>query len=70
MQPTAMDAKRWDRWAHRQGFDGSLAGAGAADVLELTGWARAVGGAARGFSPDSPKSRVPRIEALRAAAAE
>lgn len=31
-------------WAHRQGLDGSLAGATAAAVLERTGWARSVGG--------------------------
>ncbi len=33
-------------WAHRQGLDGSLAGATAATVLERTGWARSVGGSA------------------------
>jgi hypothetical protein len=32
-------------WAHRQGLDGSLAGADAATVLERTGWSRSVGGA-------------------------
>ncbi len=31
-------------WAHRQGLDGSLMGASAAEVLERTGWARSVGG--------------------------
>jgi hypothetical protein len=31
-------------WAHRQGLDGSLDGATAAQVLERTGWARSVGG--------------------------
>ncbi|MFD9962897.1 DNA glycosylase AlkZ-like family protein [Amycolatopsis sp. NPDC058986] len=31
-------------WAHRQGLDGRLRGASAADVLEQTGWARSVGG--------------------------
>jgi hypothetical protein len=31
-------------WAHRQGLDGSLIGATAAEVLERTGWARSVGG--------------------------
>lgn len=31
-------------WAHRQGFDGSLAGRTPAEVLERTGWARSVGG--------------------------
>src|SRR5258705_2576174 len=31
-------------WAHRQGLDGSLAGADAGGVLERTGWARSVGG--------------------------
>ncbi len=33
-------------WAHRQGLDGRLAGATAAQVLAETGWARSVGGAA------------------------
>ncbi|WP_370113860.1 DNA glycosylase AlkZ-like family protein [Streptacidiphilus sp. MAP12-33] len=33
-------------WAHRQGLDGSLAGAAPAQVLARTGWARSVGGAA------------------------
>ncbi|HEV2238148.1 MAG TPA: crosslink repair DNA glycosylase YcaQ family protein [Ktedonobacterales bacterium] len=32
-------------WAHRQGLDGSLAGAPADRVLERTGWSRSVGGA-------------------------
>lgn len=32
-------------WWHRQGLDGSLAGAAPADVLARTGWARSVGGA-------------------------
>jgi hypothetical protein len=31
-------------WAHRQGLDGSLMGATAAEVLARTGWARSVGG--------------------------
>jgi hypothetical protein len=31
-------------WWHRQGLDGSLAGASAAEVLARTGWARSVGG--------------------------
>jgi hypothetical protein len=31
-------------WAHRQGLDGSLNGATAAEVLARTGWARSVGG--------------------------
>jgi len=31
-------------WAHRQGLDGSLAGKSAAEVLEVAGWARSVGG--------------------------
>src|SRR5689334_14660366 len=42
-----MDLKKlraW--WAHRQGLDGRLRGAAAAAVLEETGWARSVGGAA------------------------
>ena len=33
-------------WAHKQGLDGELAGESAAAVLEKTGWARSVGGAA------------------------
>lgn len=33
-------------WAHRQGLDGSLNGASAAEVLERTGWMRSVGGSA------------------------
>jgi winged helix DNA-binding protein len=33
-------------WAHRQGLDGTLTGAGVADTLAATGWARSVGGAA------------------------
>lgn len=33
-------------WAHRQGLDGSLEGADAAEVLEASGWARSVGDAA------------------------
>jgi hypothetical protein len=32
-------------WSHRQGLDGSLAGATPAQVLEKTGWMRSVGGA-------------------------
>jgi hypothetical protein len=42
-----MDIKKlraW--WSHRQGLDGRLRGAAAATVLEETGWARSVGGAA------------------------
>jgi hypothetical protein len=31
-------------WAHKQGLDGRLAGAKAAEVLKQTGWARSVGG--------------------------
>jgi hypothetical protein len=33
-------------WSHRQGLDGSLAGAAPAAVLERSGWARSVAGAA------------------------
>jgi hypothetical protein len=40
----AADVTAW--WAHRQGLDGSLAGAGPAAVFERSGWARSVGGAA------------------------
>ena len=43
MQPQLNERLRaW--WAHRQGLDGTLAGATAAEVLEQTGWARSVGG--------------------------
>src|SRR5262245_11885605 len=31
-------------WSHRQGLDGGLEGASAAQVLERSGWARSVGG--------------------------
>ncbi len=37
------DLRAW--WWHRQGLDGSLAGADPAAVLASTGWARSVGGA-------------------------
>ena len=37
------DLRAW--WWHRQGLDGSLAGADPATVLDRTGWARSVGGA-------------------------
>lgn len=40
MDPVTLRA--W--WAHRQGLDGSLAGASSAEVLERAGWARSVGG--------------------------
>ncbi len=33
-------------WSHRQGLDGSLTGRTAAQVLEQSGWARSIGGAA------------------------
>ena len=40
-----MDEERLRAWRwHRQGLDGSLEGATAAEVLERTGWARSVGG--------------------------
>ena len=32
-------------WSHRQGLDGSLAGASPTEVLDRAGWARSVGGA-------------------------
>jgi len=39
------DASKLRAWyAHRQGLDGSLRGASAAEVLERAGWARSVGG--------------------------
>jgi hypothetical protein len=37
------DLRAW--WWHRQGLDGSLAGADPTTVLDRTGWARSVGGA-------------------------
>ena len=40
------DAKIRAWWSHRQALDGRLAGQGPAAVLEQTGWARSVGGAA------------------------
>lgn len=40
-----MDASQFPAWwAHKQGLDGSLQKAGAAEILERTGWARSVGG--------------------------
>jgi hypothetical protein len=43
MKPAQTEKLRaW--WSHRQGLDGRLAGASAADVLAQTGWARSVGG--------------------------
>src|SRR5580704_786426 len=43
MKPSLNEKLRaW--WSHRQGLDGRLAGASAADVLAQTGWARSVGG--------------------------
>jgi hypothetical protein len=55
-------------WAHRQGLDGAFVGKSAAEVLQRAGWARSERlGDARSFSLDSPKSRAPRIEALRKA---
>lgn len=41
-----MNPKLCAWWSHRQGLDGSLTGQPAATVLERTGWARSVGGAA------------------------
>lgn len=60
--------KAW--WSHRQGLNGELAGAGAAEVLEKTGWARSVGGAApyltlharAGLSRAAVDSAVEKIE--------
>lgn len=45
MQMTLDKATLRAWWWHRQGFDGTLAGAGAAAVLQHAGWARSVGGA-------------------------
>jgi hypothetical protein len=43
MKPSLNEKLRaW--WSHRQGLDGRLTGASAADVLAQTGWARSVGG--------------------------
>ena len=38
-------ARRRAWWAHRQGLDGSLAGASPESVLARSGWARSVAGA-------------------------
>ncbi len=38
----SMKLRAW--WSHRQGLDGTLAGATARDVLDRAGWARSVGG--------------------------
>jgi hypothetical protein len=43
-QNEARKLRAW--WAHRQGLDGSLAGAKPAEVLARAGWARSVGGTA------------------------
>src|SRR5450631_199515 len=40
--PLSLKLRAW--WSHRQGLDGSQAGAAPAEVLERTGWARSVGG--------------------------
>ncbi|MBI4910668.1 MAG: winged helix DNA-binding domain-containing protein [Acidobacteria bacterium] len=57
-------------WAHRQGMDGSLQGASPAQVLERSGWARSVGGAApyltlhsrAGTSRDAADAAVTAVE--------
>jgi len=57
-------------WAHKQGLDGTLAGKGAAEVLERTGWARSVGGsgpyltlrARAAISRESVDAAVARLE--------
>src|SRR5713101_8077532 len=42
-----MDQTKLRAWySHRQGLDGSLAGAKPADILARSGWARSVGGSA------------------------
>ena len=41
---SGLQAKLRAWWWHKQGLDGRLKGAGAADVLAETGWARSVGG--------------------------
>ena len=55
-------------WHHRQGLDGSYRTAGAAQVLERSGWARSVGGVGPYVSLFA-RAGVRRAEADRAAAA-
>ena len=57
-------------WSHRQGLDGRLAGASAAEVLAQTGWARSVGGVGpyltlfsrAGLSREAVDAAVARLE--------
>lgn len=44
MEASEIKLRAW--WAHRQGLDGRFAGQSAAEVLDRTGWARSIGGAA------------------------
>src|SRR5262245_23003729 len=45
MNKADLQARKLRAWySHRQGLDGRLAGAAAAEVLEPTGWIRSVGG--------------------------
>jgi hypothetical protein len=55
-------------WWHRQGLDGSLAGASPAEVFRRTGWARSVGGSNPYLSLFA-RAGTARIEADRAVAA-
>lgn len=64
----AVRLRAW--WANKQGLDGALQGASAARVLEKTGWARSVGGAApyltlysrAGLSRDAADAAVEKAE--------
>lgn len=64
MDPVTLRA--W--WSHRQGLDGSLAGASPADVLSRSGWARSVGGVGP-YLTLFARSGTSRAEADRAVAA-
>src|SRR5215831_3221792 len=66
-----MDQSRLQQWWwHRQGFDGSLRGKSAAEVLERSGWARSVGGvspyltlfARAGISREGADAAVSKLE--------
>lgn len=64
-------------WAHRQGLDGAMQDASAAEVLQKTGWARSVGGAApyltlysrAGFSRGAADAAVEKVQILELPAA-
>ena len=54
-------------WSHRQGLDGSLMGAAAADVLAHSGWTRSVAGVGP-YLTLFARARITRAEADRAVA--